>query len=65
MRHAFVCLKTTQTHAHYYNQASERESKPISNNIKRQVHDREGKRERELLSIAKRKKNEQTLEYKI
>jgi hypothetical protein len=40
-------------------QASERESKPISNNIKRQVHDREGKRERELLSIAeKRQMNE-------
>lgn len=45
----------------------ERERKPIFNNIKRQVHDREGKRERELLSIAKKKKktNEQTLEYKI
>ncbi len=52
-------------HAHYYNRASERESKPISNNIKRQVCEREGKRERELLSIAKKKTNEQTLEYKI
>ena len=41
----------------------ESESKPIFNNIKREVHDREGKRERELLSIVKKKKtNEQTLE---
>lgn len=43
---------------HQHNRASERqrerESKPISNNIKHQVRDREGKRERELLSIAKR-----------
>lgn len=60
-------------HAHHYNRTREKERererarKPIFNNIKRQVHDREGKRERELLSIAKKKKktNEQTLEYKI
>ena len=62
MRQAFVCLKTTRTYAHTttttIEQANdterERESKPISNNIKHQVHDREGKSERELLSIAKR-----------
>ena len=59
--------KQHKMHTHHYNQASEweRESKPIFNNIKRQVHDREGKRERELLNRIKKKKYEQTLEYKI
>ena len=54
------CIRTTTI-----KQANERESKPIFNNIKRQVHDREGKRERELLNRIKKKKYEQTLEYKI
>ena len=49
-RHAFVCLKTTRTHAYFSplqqtNEGRERESKPTSNNIyvckeKRQVHDK-------------------------
>lgn len=61
LRHAFVCLKTTQTLMHTTTierergRERERASKPIFNNIKRQVHDREGKRERELLSRAKKK----------
>jgi len=54
-------------HAHHYNRASERGSKPISNNIKRQVHDREGKERPRVIQYNKKRKktNEQKMEYKI
>lgn len=55
---ACLCMLENNTNAYAPLQSSqrmrERESKPISNNIKRQVHDREGKRERELLNRVKK-----------
>ena len=52
--------------SHYYcnnrsKQANERESKPISNNKKRQVHDRE-KEYDEVGVIEYKRRNEQTLD---